>query len=482
VNDLLRVISRATGPRGKALSPVSDRGWWRVISEPFTGAWQRNMEEKRETLLSYPTLYACLNRISQDIGKLPFVLKRKDSNGIWVETENPAYSPVLRKPNHFQTAQQFRESWALSKLQDGNALILKQRDERGVVVRLYVLDWCRVMPLVSDSGDVFYQLSLTNPSLLGERYAGKTVAVPAREVIHDRMNTFHHPLIGVPPLCAAYWPAVKNLRILQSSAAFFGNGARPSGILTGPANISDEVAAELTAKWNSGFTGENVGRVAVIGADLKYTPLGEKSTDAQLVEQMRYSDEQICQPFGIPPFKIGIGTIPAGMKVDDLNQLYYADALQGHVEAMENLLDEGLGISRPLGVELDLDPLLRMDEGKRAEVESKLVGGKIKTPDEARRRFDLPPTGGGGTLWGQNQDYPLGMLADRESWDPEMVGNQPRPAPEAAEEDLGEAVDESVNRAFRSLDLDDMDADIARRVKSWPGNFSAIDLVGDLHS
>lgn len=424
----------------KALSPVAHRGGWRTIFEPFAGAWQRNMEEKRETLLAYPTLYACLNRISQDIGKLPYVLKRKDENGIWVEVENPAYSPVMRKPNHFQTAQQFRESWALAKLQDGNAIILKQRDERGVVVKLYVLDWCRVMPLVSDSGDVFYQLSLTNPSLLGPAYSGKTVAVPARDIIHDRMNTFHHPLIGVPPLCAAYWPAVKNLRILQSSAAFFGNGARPSGILTGPANISDEVAAELTAKWNSGFTGENVGRVAVIGADLKYTPLGEKSTDAQLVEQMRYSDEQIAQPFGIPPFKLGIGSIPAGMKTDDLNQLYYADALQGHIEAMENLLDEGLGISRPLGVELDLEPLFRMDEGKRADVASKLVSAKIATPDEARRRFDLSPTAGGDTLWGQHQDYPLGMLADRASWDSDMAGNSPEATPAPQDEETAEEV------------------------------------------
>ena len=85
---------------------------------------------------------------------------------------------------------------------------------------------------------------------------------------------------------------------------------------------------------------------------------------------------------------------------------------------MENLLDDGLSISRPLGVELELDPLWRMDEGKKAEVESKLVGGKIKRPDEARKRFDLEPTAGGDTLWGQHQDYPLGVLAQRNDLNP----------------------------------------------------------------
>jgi hypothetical protein len=148
-----------------------------------------------------------------------------------------------------------------------------------------------------------------------------------------------------------------------------------------------------------------------------------------MVEQMRYSDQQICQPFGIPPFKVGIGEIPSGLGVDGVNQLYYQDALQPHIEHMEALLDKGLRISRPLSVQMDLEPLLRMDEAKRAEVETKLVGGKIKTPDEGRARFNLAPTGGGDTLWGQNQDYPLGMLADRKEWDPAMQPPAPAPAP-----------------------------------------------------
>jgi hypothetical protein len=81
---------------------------------------------------------------------------------------------------------------------------------------------------------------------------------------------------------------------------------------------------------------------------------------------------------------------------------------------MENLLDEALSLDpAKYGIWLDTEPLLRMDIGKQADVEQKLVQGKIKTPDEARKRFNLAPTGGGDTLWGQAQDYPLGYLAMR---------------------------------------------------------------------
>lgn len=401
----------------KALSPVvgaaSRRGWHELsIREPFPGAWQRNIDEKISTVLCYPALYACLNRLASDIGKLAFLLLREDEDGLWsIDNANNAYWPVLEKPNHYQTAQQFREAWILSKLISGNTYVLKERDNRQVVRKLYVLDPCRVMPMISDTGDIFYQLNYTvGENLLPEQYPAETIIVPAREIIHDRLNCFHHQLIGVPPVCAANWPAIKNLKILKDATTFFSNGANPGGILTAPAGMREEDAEAIKEYWNTGFTGANSGKVAVIGADMKFTPFAFKSADSQMVEQMQYSDQQICQPFGIPPFKIGIGSIPAGMKVDDINQLYYSDALQAHIEAMENLLDEGLGIKRPQGVECDLEPLLRMDMGKQADVHTKLTGGGIETPNEGRRAFGLKPLKGGDTVYMQQQDYPLDQV------------------------------------------------------------------------
>lgn len=430
--------------RAKQLSPVPDyRGGWRRILEPYSGAWQQNVEEKQSTVLCYPTLYACLNRISQDIGKLPFQLKSVDSNGIWQPVQNAAYSPVLRKPNHYQTQQQFRESWILSKLIQGNTYALKGRDNRGVVTSLYILDPCNVVPLVADSGDVYYRLNFpTSANLLPEKYPGNELVVPASEIIHDRLNTFHHPLIGVPPLCAANMPACKNLKILKDATAFFSNGANPGGILTAPAGMSEADADAIKAYWNTNFSGDNAGKVAVIGADMKFTAFAFKAADSQLVEQLRYSDEQICQPFGIPPFKIGIGSIPAGLGVDSINQLYYSDALQAHIEAMEALLDEGLAISPPLGVEMDLEPLLRMDVGKQTEVIAKQVAGKLITPDEGRKRLGYGPTGGGDTIWAQQQDFPLATLRDRLPPDqkPEPATPPPPPEPSSAASDENKAL------------------------------------------
>lgn len=313
----------------KAAQPVAGgRSIWRIISEPFTGAWQRNQKVEIGDLSCYPTLYACLNRISQDVGKLPFRLQQQAESGIWHNVTSAAYSPVLKKPNNYQTAQQFRESWILSKLMHGNTYVLKARDARGIVTRLYVLDPLRVMPMVTEGGDVYYQLNYSAAqNLLPMNYPAEQMMIPASEIIHDRLNTFHNPLIGVPPLCAAYWPAAKNLNILKNATQFFGNHAQPGGILTAPAGMSEDDAKEVQRFWNENYSGDNRGKIAVLGADMKFTSFAVNGADSQLVEQMQYSDRQICQPFGIPPYIVGVGEIPAGLKVDDVTNTYYSLAL-----------------------------------------------------------------------------------------------------------------------------------------------------------
>lgn len=409
----------------KSLSqvPVS-RGWWPLIREPFTGAWQRNKEERLDSLLQYPTLYACISRIATDIGKLPFSLKQKNSQGIWQTITSAAYSPVLSKPNHYQTAQQFREYWSLSKKTQGNTYVLKERDLRGVVVGLYILDPCRVMPLVSDSGEVFYSLYVDNLNLLPE---GETqLIVPSSEIIHDRCICPFHPLIGLPPIAAAYWPALKNMRILRSSSEFFANNAQPSGILSAPGAISDGTADRLKTYWNENFTGANAGKVAVVGDGLQFVSLASKSVDSQMVEQLRYSDEQICQPFGIPPFKVGLGTIPSGLGVDAINQLYYDDALQADIQAMECLLTEGLNAA-PYKVDMDESVLMRMDAGKKAEYHKTLIDADIETTNDARLEFNLPPLAGGDTVYKQQQDFPLDQVRNN-------ILPSNAPAPEPAQE------------------------------------------------
>src|SRR5690606_40028006 len=99
--------------RAANLAPVdSGRGGWHPrIREPHSGAWQQNKEITQETQLAYYAVYSCITLIANDIGKLRPRLVQQDEDGIWSETDSPAFSPVLRKPNRYQNHIQFKEWW-----------------------------------------------------------------------------------------------------------------------------------------------------------------------------------------------------------------------------------------------------------------------------------------------------------------------------------------------------------------------------------
>jgi HK97 family phage portal protein len=426
------------GSTEKALSPAPSSGsWWPIIRESWAGAWQGNVEVDLNSVLSNHADFACRTLIASDIAKLRLMLVKKDDKGIWTEVTNPAYSPVIRKPNRFQTRIQFFESWALSKLQSGNTYVLKQRDNRGVVTALYVLDPSRCTPLIADSGDVFYELRIDHLAGLNER-----IIVPAREIIHDRFNCFFHPLVGLSPIFAGGLAAMQGLSIQDDSTLFFQNGARPGGILTAPGSIGDETAARLKAYWDTNFSGSNAGKVAVVGDGLKYEPMRAKAVDSQVIEQLKWSAEVVCGVYHVPAFMIGVGSEPSYNNVQNLTLRYYSQCLQKHLMDIEACLDEGLGMDGvTMGVEFDLDDLLRMDTVTQFDVAQKAKG--IATLDEQRRRLNLGPKEGGDTIYLQQQDHSLAAIAARDALLIDQVNNPPAPvAPEPAEPPEPEMTDE----------------------------------------
>jgi HK97 family phage portal protein len=426
-------IHRALAPlRTKAaVSALSFRDVWGYAKESFPGAWQRNVvQDNRESVLAFAAVYACVTRIAQDIGKLRIKLVQRDAKGIWSEAQaNSPYWLVLRKPNHYQNRIQFLTEWLLMKLLHGNAFILKERDDRNMVRAMYVLDSRRVQIRITEDGGVYYSLS-------GDQLAGipQGLTVPASEIIHDRGPTLFHPLCGVSPIFACASSATQGNRIQANSATFFENMSRPSGMLTADGTIDDATAARLKREWEDNYSGRNLGKIAVGGDGLKYLPFTIPAEQAQLIEQLKWTVEDVARAFGMPLYKIGAAAVPTNNNVEALNQQYYTDCLQVLIEAMELCLDEGLGVPADLGTELDLTGLLRMDGKTQIEMLAAGVKGGLVAPNEGRSRLNLPALDGGDTIYLQEQNYSLAALAKRDAKDDPFAkpGATPAPAPAPA--------------------------------------------------
>lgn len=440
----------------RTMSGIDGRGrggWMPWINEPYTGAWQKNDEWAAEDLLGSPIVYACVTLISNDIGKLRPKLVQKTENGIWIEQEgsSPFWGP-LRTPNIYQNHIQFKQYWVTSKLRFGNSYALKERDGRGMVSRLHLLDPCRVTPLVAEDGSVWYRLNQDN--LAGVR--GVDITVPASEVIHDRMNCLYHPLVGIAPLYAAAIAAGVGLHIQKNTGYFFHNASMPSGILVAPGNITPENAQAVGRAWNANYTGNNAGKVAVLGDGLKFEPIGQKATDSQLIQVLNWTDERVCSVFHVPGFKVGVGTMPSYDNVEALDRSYYSSCLQSLIEEMEACLDAGLGMDGyTKGVELDLDGLIRMDGKAQMETLKSGVDGSLLTINNGRQKLNLPPLEGGDTVYMQQQDFPLHQVRDNKigaasSSQAQEVPSAPSDAEEQeTEEEQARALTEALTKALR---------------------------------
>jgi HK97 family phage portal protein len=446
---------------GTKLSPIlgGGRGWYPIVRESFPGAWQQNIEVRADMVFAQATVFACMTLIAADIGKLRLKLREQDKQTrLWEEVTGSPLSPVLRKPNAYQTRQKFLEHWLLSKLGWGNTYGLKERDARMVVTAIHILDPNRTKPLVAPDGSVFYQLQADE--LAGITPEEEGLIVPASEIIHDRMWCLFHPLVGLSPLYANGLAAWNALKMQTHSAAFFANRAMPSGILTAPAQISDETAKRAKEYWEREFApgAQNAGKVAVLGDGLRYEAMVMKSTDAQLVEQMKWSAEQICAVFHVPAFKVGAGPVPSGQKVEDLNTIYYTDCLQSLIESVEASLDEGLGLTDPAGqggrtygTYLELDDLLRMDSATMAATLSAEMKAGYLSPNEARAKKNLAPVTGGDSPMLQQQNFSLEALAKRDSQaDPFKTAPPPAPPPEPEPEEEEEDAEDAAEKGFRA--------------------------------
>jgi HK97 family phage portal protein len=409
--------------------------WWPgAILESFAGAWQQNVVvAPTNTLLSFSPIYAAITGIAQDIGKCRVMLMQ-NSDGIWEElTANQPWLPLLRKPNDFQDRIKFFEHWMLSKLMYGNTYILKKRDDRTVVNGLYVLHPGCIKPLVAENGDVYYEITrddlagITDDVLmrLHERY-GRT-AIPASEIIHDRMNCLWHPLVGVSPLYACGSSASLGIAIQTNSTKFYQNKSMPGGMLTAPGEISEETAGRLKATFEQNFSGDNIGKLLVVGDGLEFKAFALNAEQSQTKEQFEQAVDDCGRAFRYPRWKLG-GAVPPYTKPDQAQTMYYTDCLGPHIEAIELCLDNGLELPLGMGTEFDLDSLMRMDV--TALYESINAGSNWLKINEQRRRANyrkLPI--GGDTVYRQEQDHSIEALAKRDAKDDPFSTSKPATTP-----------------------------------------------------
>lgn len=406
---------------------------------------------------------ACVSAISQTLAMLPIRHLRENELGGNERITTSAASRVLRYPNPYQTRSDFVLNMMRSLLLTGNAYALAKRNDRFEINELFPLPPRQAHPYVDpDTQEIWYSVGMTEFVRAEdlEFDDARWMMVPQRDMLHVRLHTPHHPLIGETPLTAAAYAVEGGASISKHNWMFFKNMSRPSGVLSTDLILTSEQVQLARKLWNEQSKGLNTGGVPILSAGLKWLPMSMTSVDAAIVESAKLSAVEIARVFRVPLAVIGEMGGATFNNVEALMRHWISTGLGFQIEHFELALSRLFRLPADEAIAMETDYLLRTDFKARIDALVKATQGGIYSPNEARRREGLPEVEHGEEPRVQMQVVPL-SYAEAEAAAKLASINEPPPAPEQVEDDepgpadegkaLGLATDAAKREIMRAL-------------------------------
>lgn len=348
--------------------------------------------------------WACVNLIAGTIASLPLMVYRTVDGVRQVARNHPLYYVLHESPNAEQTAMDFWEFMAAGLELRGDGFAEIERRGDGTVISL--------SPVRPDQVKV--SRSAGTGQLSYEWHEGnRKVSRPAREMLHIR-GPMGNALGGASTLSLCRGAFSGALAAEMAARATFANGMRPSGVLSAKDRLDEEQHAKLRSLLEEKFAGAmNDGRPMVLDNGLQWSSINITPEDAQMLESRKFSGEEICRIFGVPPAMVGYGDKASnwgtGKEVDVLG--FQKFTLRRRLKRIEQALMKQLLTARDrtegITIEFNLEGLLRGDSAGRATFYQTMTQMGAMTVNEVRALENLPPVEGGDVARMQMQNVPI---------------------------------------------------------------------------
>jgi HK97 family phage portal protein len=247
-----------------------------------------------KTAMTCAPVRAAVHAISEAIGQLPVhVYHRKGDSVKERAPDHPAYKLLHDEANEWTPAAKFREEITRDALlQPGGGFAIITRVE-GKPVELHRIDpeVSKVSVEADDWGAPIYKVQTGK---------GNPVTVARENMLH-----LPSPALSGQGLVYEAREAIGLALIMERYAArLFGNGARPSGLLSVPKLTTADNLTKIKAAWNAAHGDGNSGGTAILPEDSKWNQITLNSVDAQFLELRTFTVDEISRVFRVPPMMI----------------------------------------------------------------------------------------------------------------------------------------------------------------------------------
>lgn len=356
-----------------------------------------------DTALQVGTIWACVARRANIIASLPFFAYDVPQRGPkTLARSSRLYQLLHDSPNPRMTPFEFWTALMLNHDLRGNGYARIARDSSGEAVALWPMPADQVEEQVFKDGSKLYLYSIFDT----------TFVFTEDDVLH--LKGLGNGSTGLSKL--EFMAASVSEAASQQSAAqkTFGNGGKPTAVLMTDKVLRPDQRAALQDRFVEMANGSE-SRLFVLEADMKYQQLSATAEQIQLLESRKFTVEEICRWFDVPPVLVyhsnqtawgsGIEQIIAGFHKFTIGPLCVSIE-----QAVRKRVMTAAQRSR-MACEFNLDALLRASPKERFEIYASGTQNGVTTRDECRQLENLPAMGGGAAvLTAQSNLLPLDML------------------------------------------------------------------------
>ena len=336
------------------------------------------------TALQYSAVYAAIRLLSESVASLPLHTYERLDVGKQRAYGHPVAGLLSTSVNPQLSSYGFRETMMGHVLTYGNGYAEIVRDGSGNPVQLLPITPDRVRVEQDTDGSVTYIVD-------------ESVHLSQVDMFHIAGLGFDG-LVGYSPITLAKQSIGLGLGSEQFGGSFFGNSARPAGVLTHPNRLSKEAKENLRDSWRSTYAGaDNAGRTAILEEGVQFSSIGLSNEDAQYLETRQFQVVEIARWYGVPPHMIASLDNATFSNIEHQGIEFVTYSLRPWLVRWEQEIRRKLFLTESFFSEFQVDGLLRGDTKTRYDGYRIARETGWLSVNEIRSLENLNPVEGGST-------------------------------------------------------------------------------------
>ncbi len=351
-----------------------------------------------ERALALSVVFACVRAVSETISTLPLHIYEstttKGRRNQQIVREHPMYTALHRCPNPYMTKSAFLSGMIAHLELRGNSYAEVCRDDKGGVT-LWPLHPERMQCRIVDS----------QPAYIYTAPNGNEIAFASTDILHFRFMPFDG-LHGISPIKYAAQTIALGLSAGKHGAEAFANGSLKRLAFSSESKMSEEQGEAFAKRWREILHRSQVEKTApvITGGLVQPVELGISPRDAQLLELMGATTEDVCRFYRIPKHKVHDLSDASLRNIEEQNIDWKTDSIAPRVVNLEEEFNRVLFPGGEYYTKINLDGLLRGSYLDRMKAHQIAILTGFMSVDEVRDLENRNPIDGGDTFL-----YPLNM-------------------------------------------------------------------------